>query len=839
MDDKYIFRQPLRHYIFIKIIVLVSISLVALFSFKTYASEVVSVSLGNDKAKTDLTVSNSLTFDVPERLNQFRSLPNPVQSNEVLVEKSSVEAQIASDLEALADLVDREFASFKPSLVDSGSDVSPLMTEVFLGESDPQELQSPEGLVFDVVEFNNPQRIFVEEEVVSSPLSENVPEPVVESLVGVSDGPSVLAEASLEPVITTPIEVQVPKGVQMIVSVAPASVLKSSDQSRVAAVDVVEAPVQVSPVLDHQVVAQKKPLVSEPAVIAQVELQESPEVLLSPQSPVVVQIESVNTEPSELIAIVEPESEAVVISNEESIAVSDLGVKVPEPEVVASVETVVQVVPEAVEIVSKAPTVQEVVEQPEVSVFPVKVEPQVVATEPVPQKAVKLKTIEPMLITSLPADLPDFGQEAKDLPLYDASMPVIDSGIARLQLDEWFERLAKAPLNHPSVIAARYSEAESISTISEAKAILYPQVSVGLSAESQRNVRDGEEVSSIQGLEPSDKLRLSPNVTVRQLLFDAGATDARVAAATARSEAAVNRRESTEMGVAMRAADTLIELAKLQEQLETARENLDEVARLRDMIRERVAMGRDSPSEMLQMNTRVFEARNKVVDLQGQRALAGARHEETFGEPPVVLAFPGVFAPIPLNIDSSVDVALRQNPDLISARSLIDVAVAENEAAKSDGLPRLEVEARLNAYDAMENGTKFYDTFFGVKLSHNLFDGGKQAATVDRTSNGVDRARSQYDQTVNEVELALKRAYSNRKSLIPRYKGLQAQLDQKIKTREAYEEQFIAGRRPLNDLVSAQQQVLDAAQTVIETKADLHRQHFTILALTGELARKR
>lgn len=839
MGEKYIFRQPSKHYIFIKIIVLVTIFVVALFSLKTYASEVVIVSLGNDTAKTDFSVSNSLTFDVPENVNQFRSLPNPAQSNEVLGEESGVETQIAIDLETLAELVDQELSSFKPSLVDNGKPASPLMTEVILGESDPQVLQPPEGLVFDVVEFSNPQRTLVQEEIASSPLSENVPEPVVESLVGAPDGPSVLAEASLEPVITAPVEVEAPEGVQMIVSVAPTSVVKSSDQSRIASVNVVETPVQVSPVPDQQADAEEKPPVTRPAVIAQVELQEVPEVSLSPQSPVVIQIDPVEAEPSVLLAIIEPESEAVVISNEESLAVSDSEVKAPEPEVVASVETVVQVVPEAVEIVSKAPTVQEVVEQPEVSVFPVKVEPQVVAAEPVLQKAVESKAIEPMLITSLPADLPDFGQEAKDLPLYDASMPVIDSGIARLQLDEWFERLAKAPLNHPSVIAARYSEAESISTISEAKAILYPQVSVGLSAESQRNVRDGEEVSSIQGLDPSDKLRLSPNVTVKQLLFDAGATDARVAAATARSEAAVNRRESTEMGVAMRAADTLIELAKLQEQLETARENLDEVARLRDMIRERVAMGRDSPSEMLQMNTRVFEARNKVVDLQGQRALAGARHEETFGEPPVVLAFPDVFAPIPLNIDSSVDVALRQNPDLISARSLIDVAVAENEAAKSDGLPRLEVEARLNAYDAMENGTKFYDTFFGVKLSHNLFDGGKQAATVDRTSNGVDRARSQYDQTVNEVELALKRAYSNRESLIPRYKGLQAQLDQKIKTREAYEEQFIAGRRPLNDLVSAQQQVLDAAQTVIETKADLHRQHFTILALTGELARKR
>jgi outer membrane protein TolC len=71
--------------------------------------------------------------------------------------------------------------------------------------------------------------------------------------------------------------------------------------------------------------------------------------------------------------------------------------------------------------------------------------------------------------------------------------------------------------------------------------------------------------------------------------------------------------------------------------------------------------------------------------------------------------------------------------------------------------------------------------------------------------------------------------------LIPRYKSLQAQLDQQKKTRQAYEEQFLSGRRPLNDLIIAQQQVLSAALNTIESKSHLHRQHFLIMALMGDL----
>ncbi len=441
-------------------------------------------------------------------------------------------------------------------------------------------------------------------------------------------------------------------------------------------------------------------------------------------------------------------------------------------------------------------------------------------------------------IAALPQLAPSFDAEASDLPDFDASMPIINSQIARLQLDEWFNRLAKAPLRHPSVLAAEFGEQEAISTISEAKAILYPQVAVSLSADSQKSIRDGQETSSVQGLEASDEVRLNPNVTISQLVYDGGASQSRIKAAQARSEAATSRKLSTELGIALRAADTLIELAKLQEQLDAARDNLDEVSRLRDMIRARVEMGRDSPSEMLQMNTRVFEARNQVVRLLGLRAEAGARHEETFGEPPVILAFPDVFAPIPMSVDSGMDVAMRFNPDIINARHLIDAASAEWSAAQRDGLPRIEVEARMNAYDAIGSGTDYYDTFVGLSVSHNLFDGGRQKAIKERSANALERTQAQYEQTLADIELALKRAYANRESIIPSYKSLQAQLDQKLKTRIAYEEQFITGRRPLNDLITAQQQVLDAALTVIDSKAELHRQHFTILALIGDLAVK-
>lgn len=423
----------------------------------------------------------------------------------------------------------------------------------------------------------------------------------------------------------------------------------------------------------------------------------------------------------------------------------------------------------------------------------------------------------------------------KDLRNFDASMPVIDSPIARLQLEEWLERIVSAKAEHPSVRAARLNEQENLSIIDEVKSILTPQVQLGLNYNVQRNLRNGERIPAVLGLPVTDRANLNVNLEISQLVFDGGAAFARIDAAKSRSDAAASRRESTEAAISLRAADNLIELAKLQEQLDVANENFSEVSRIRDMISERVRLGRDSPSEMLQMNTRFYEARNQVVLLLGLREEAGARHEETFGEPPVVLAFPEVFAPIPISIESAMEVAMSRNPDIVNARKLVAAAIAENRAAKADGLPRIEVQARLNSYDTFAEGSKFYDTFAGINVSHELFDGGREKAIANRTLVAIERVREQNNETMRNVEFSLKQAYANRQSLIPRYKSLQAQLDQQKKTRQAYEEQFLSGRRPLNDLIIAQQQVLSAALNTIESKSQLHRQHFLIMALMGDL----
>jgi len=78
-------------------------------------------------------------------------------------------------------------------------------------------------------------------------------------------------------------------------------------------------------------------------------------------------------------------------------------------------------------------------------------------------------------------------------------------------------------------------------------------------------------------------------------------------------------------------------------------------------------------------------------------------------------------------------------------------------------------------------------------------------------------------------------AYSSRASLRPQLLSLEDQVDANQSTLDAYEEQFLAGRRPLNDLVTAQRELYGARAQLLDTQGELHLQHFSIRRLTGDL----
>ena len=406
--------------------------------------------------------------------------------------------------------------------------------------------------------------------------------------------------------------------------------------------------------------------------------------------------------------------------------------------------------------------------------------------------------------------------------------------LSALQLREWLAQMRAAVQDHPSVRVARLQAEASEAGVDQARSARLPQITLSSEIGNERRVRDGEE--TVSGVTGRDRdLELSPTLDADLLLFDGGATRAGVDAAERRVQAGDERAQAASETIAFRAAQTLIDLATLRAQITLAEENLNEVRRLRAMIQERAEAGRDSPSDMFRMDSRVREAENTLEQRIAAFNAARANYAEVFRSDPIVLGLPPAYAPVPPSATAAIDRAAQRNAELREAQALADAAAREAEARRAERWPQVSLGASLTGYDITREGEDYYDSFFGLRVNAPLLDGGNRQARIEQARRQASLEQARVDELRANVVRSVSEAYSARASLRPRLEALRAQVESNRATLEAYEEQFFTGRRPLNDLVTAQRELYSAQADLLDLKGELHLQHFTIRRLTGDL----
>ncbi len=409
------------------------------------------------------------------------------------------------------------------------------------------------------------------------------------------------------------------------------------------------------------------------------------------------------------------------------------------------------------------------------------------------------------------------------------------SELDALQLREWMAQMRQAVEDHPSVRVAMLQAEASEAGVNQARAARLPQITLSSEVGNDRSVRDGGDPTSAGGIPEERDVQITPTLDASLLLFDAGATRAGIEAAERRVEAGDVGAEAASDTIAFRAAQTLINLATLRAQITLAEDNLTQVRRLRAMIQERADAGRDSPSDMFRMNSRVQEARNTLEQRVAQFNAARATYAEVFRSEPIVLGLPPAYAPVPSSARSAIDRAVQRNPELRQAEALAQAAQREFESRRAAIWPQLSLGASVTGYDITREGEDYYDSFIGLRLNAPLFDGGSRRAQIDQAQREANLEQARVDELRANIVRAMSEAYSGRASLQPQLMALEAQVEANEATLAAYEEQFFTGRRPLNDLVTAQRELYAARAELLDLRGELHLQHFTIRRLTGDL----
>lgn len=180
-----------------------------------------------------------------------------------------------------------------------------------------------------------------------------------------------------------------------------------------------------------------------------------------------------------------------------------------------------------------------------------------------------------------------------------------------------------------------------------------------------------------------------------------------------------------------------------------------------------------------------------------------------------------------LNITNNVDYKIADN--LVSQRYF------ENRLEKSKYLPRLSAfvnygtSANSNDFTFFSGDQKWYQSsVLGISLNIPIFSSGLRHAANQRTRIALDQARTDLEQTKQQIRLDLTTAQSNYQFAIDNYQNAQKNLELAQRIEHKNQIKFTEGlstsfdlRQAQTQLYTAQQQYFQAMLEVINQKANL------------------
>jgi outer membrane protein len=393
---------------------------------------------------------------------------------------------------------------------------------------------------------------------------------------------------------------------------------------------------------------------------------------------------------------------------------------------------------------------------------------------------------------------------------------------ARLTLAE---ALRGALERYPTIAAARAGREQAAASVGEARAPLFPRLSLDAQATRYQLPSLVYPLHSITS--PAsvvfDRTTEQGSASLSWTLWDFGARAGRVRAARAAEGAAGAAVDATEAALLARVAQSYLRVLTLNGVLHAQDQQLEALAAEADRVHQLLAAGRAARVEVLRIEATVTRARadreGTVADLEvAERDLA------QLAGVPIERARGARLTPLHLRDSSAAperaDVLRRAesaNPDLQQARQAAQAGLAQLEAVRATRFPELRL---LGTWvdRASSQGNLKSEWQAGVALSYPLFTGGQRASQIRRAdadyrvrAEQVRQAEFALEQSVDRALGALRQAHARVAALAT----AAAQFDEVVRIRRLT---LQTGSGTQTDYLDAETDLLRARASLVEAR---------------------
>lgn len=395
--------------------------------------------------------------------------------------------------------------------------------------------------------------------------------------------------------------------------------------------------------------------------------------------------------------------------------------------------------------------------------------------------------------------------------------------------------IRRAVGRHPAFHAQASNLEESQAQRRRARAALYPQLSAQFNGDYSLKRDFGASTDNVvESLRPREQF--TAGLSASQLIFDGGATLARIRSARALDDEYKNALSTRINDLALSALTAYQDVAAHQALTAFSAAFLRRHEQILKSVKERERLGAGSKADVTRAFARLAASRARLVQIQESARFADIIYEEFFGAAPDRLTRPVLNAPGMESRNEVIATALENNPDIAVAQARADARQADFKAAKGARLPEVRLSVDTVKYDIFDNGDDF-DMRAGLNVNYNIFGGGARAADIALARSRARKEKYNEEQVRQDVARESAMAYERVNSAGLRLAALADALVANDETRELVLERYKLSRGDLIDVLQAENDYFEAGVAYLNGLSGRDIAVYALMEHTGDLLR--
>lgn len=347
----------------------------------------------------------------------------------------------------------------------------------------------------------------------------------------------------------------------------------------------------------------------------------------------------------------------------------------------------------------------------------------------------------------------------------------------------------------------------------------------------------GESASSFQHKSTTTYTPRQFGFTLSQPLYKGGSIDASIASAENTVQAERANLVNAEQTLFLNVAQSYYDVLRDQSVIKLTRKTEEVLSKELQAARDRLKVGEATKTDTSQAESRYAGAVADRIQAEGNLALSKATYERIVGTPPGELKDEQVKLALPASLDEVVDLALKNNPEVISAQYEMQAAEHDVDTAQGALMPQISLEASgSRGYDVSGSALgESSGSSILARLVMPIYHGGSDYAKTRAAKETASQKRIEVRSAMNGVRENAVRAWQTLNTSRATITSRRKQVEASQLAYEGVKQESEVGTRTILDRLNAESEALQAQVNLVQARRDQAVAMYDLKAAVGEL----